>query len=79
MSHMDAPTVPMTGLAPQRIACCGVLRFAAGSLPPDFHQHPSRGHLSLIPEIHEFTEPRGMVPDSSVPDALSREDASGAS
>jgi hypothetical protein len=35
-SHMDAPTVPMTGLAPQRIACCGVLRFAARSLPQIF-------------------------------------------
>jgi hypothetical protein len=70
-SHMDAPTVPMTGLAPQRIACCGVFTICCkGSLPPDFHQHPSRGHL--VPHTWRFTrltEPRGMVPDSSVPDA----------
>jgi hypothetical protein len=78
-SHMDAPTVPMTGLAPQRIACCGVYDLLQG-VCPRFHQHPSRGHL--VPHTWRFTrltEPRGMVPDSSVPDAPPVEDASGAS
>jgi hypothetical protein len=48
-SHMDAPTVPMTGLAPQRIACCGVLRFAAGGVCPRFSPTLAEGTWSLIP------------------------------
>jgi hypothetical protein len=59
-----------------RIACCGVLRFAAGSLPQIFTNTQQR---ALVPHTWRFTRlSRAAWFQTSVPDAP-REDASGAS